>query len=393
MPHMQKNTKILLPQKSTYKSLVFSDGLAIPFGANRNTFFPCQISARNDCEAVNKWLIEKQDNPNTYRSYLREAERFVLWSIHVQKKPISGLAGEDIRDYLTWLMNPVLPEDWPKSKTKIIKRKLGNSSHRQAFVILSGLFGYLTDNGYLSGNPFKAISKTGAARSQKEQILASRERYIPVPLWEWLKDYIEQSKPSPNKYCAKMAYERIRFVIHFLYWTALRRSELATATMNNFRYEDDLWTLKVKGKGRSTLESVVVLEPAMKILADYRIARGLPPVPSPTEQDVPLVAALNGKDSISDTQIYRIVDTFMEHASLEVEKVNPYWKETLKATSCHWLRHTHASHNAEAGVSLQVTANQLRHRSVDTTHQVYTHIERKKQRKELQKLAQLNSGE
>src|SRR3990170_7079644 len=63
-----ENRKVLMGEESRESS-------------NRETKHSCQIRAKNDIEAVQCWLDEYKDRPATYRTYQKEAERFVLWCI------------------------------------------------------------------------------------------------------------------------------------------------------------------------------------------------------------------------------------------------------------------------------------------------------------------------
>ena len=57
----------------------------------------CQISARNDLEAVECW-IKGQANPHTYKAYLREIERFLSFS-YGKGLVLSQLKVQDIENY------------------------------------------------------------------------------------------------------------------------------------------------------------------------------------------------------------------------------------------------------------------------------------------------------
>lgn len=201
--------------------------------------------------------------------------------------------------------------------------------------------------------------------------------------------HLDALAPPNNRGGAFGAYGRKRFIVTFLYWTGLRRSELTTAVMSRFQKQRDTWTLKIKGKGRNKLESIAVMEPAMDALRRYRAYRGLPEMPSSTEEDLPVVAALDGMSPITDHYLNTLLKSFFAEAACELEAEYPEWAKRLRAASAHWMRHTLATHSAEAGVPIEVTANQLRHRSMDTTRRIYTHVRAQHQRKELERLQKL----
>ena len=49
------------------------------------------IDAKNDAEAIEAFLREYKDSPETLRSYAKEVERLLLWCIHISKVNISSL--------------------------------------------------------------------------------------------------------------------------------------------------------------------------------------------------------------------------------------------------------------------------------------------------------------
>ena len=127
----------------------------------------------------------------------------------------------------------------------------------------------------------------------------------------------------------------------------------------------------------------------MEALRRYRIHRGLPGLPSPDEDEVPLVAKSDGT-AISDNYLNRLLKDFLRRVSPHAGAVNSSWPHTLKKATAHWMRHTLATHNAESGVSMQTTADQLRHASLQTTRRIYTHVDARKRRPDLSKLIDYN---
>jgi site-specific recombinase XerD len=99
----------------------------------------------------------------TQRSYRKEAERLLLWAVLIQGKALSSLEAEDLRSYAGFLTQP--PQTWcgPRShprwspKWRPLEGPLSASAHRQALVILHGLFQYLNRAGWTEGNPVAEI--------------------------------------------------------------------------------------------------------------------------------------------------------------------------------------------------------------------------------------------
>jgi integrase/recombinase XerD len=69
----------------------------------------CQLAAGNDLEAIQAWLAEFHDSPQTLRAYRKEAERLLLWALMELGKPLSSLTREDCVRYEAFLADPQPP--------------------------------------------------------------------------------------------------------------------------------------------------------------------------------------------------------------------------------------------------------------------------------------------
>jgi hypothetical protein len=104
------------------------------------------------------------------RSYRKEAVRLLFWATQVQNKPLSSLNREDLLAYEAFLIQP--SADWiapvlPRrgGGRRLLDGPLSASSVRQAMGILSGLFGYLVQAGYL-GQPAGTTSPAWRGEEQ-----------------------------------------------------------------------------------------------------------------------------------------------------------------------------------------------------------------------------------
>jgi integrase/recombinase XerC len=342
-------------------------------GLNRARGGAAHVAARNDIEAVQLWLAEYLGSPHTLRSYRKEAVRLMLWATRTLHKPLSSLTREDFVLYEQFLAAPSV--DWadparPRRgrERRLFEGPLAPRSRRQALGILGGLFNYLVAAGYLAGNPL------ALRRARTPPVARSRrvERYLDTALWQQVLDGIEAfPRDTPRE---QQHYERCRWLMRFLYRTALRASEAAQARAGDFERRRGRWWLRVVGKG-GVEGDVPVSDELMADFARYRAFHGLPGVPAPGEAR-PVVLGVAGGDAhpLTPTAVYLIVKTVFRRIADTLEAHDPAGAATLRRASTHWLRHTAATHQADAGTDLRYIQKNLRHASIETTG-LYLHAD------------------
>lgn len=348
-----------------------------------------QIAAANDLEAIEAWIDARAaGNDHTVRSYRREAYRLMAWSVSFQGKPISSMTTKDVGAFEKWLKNPTAHPDWVARGWTLFRGPLSRSSIAQAKRVLLGLFRWLCESGYLAGNPFAIKRNKADAKSKRVSTKRSLSRYIDDDLWIWFQSYVDRMAPDAADPLERLRFERKRFIVIFLYWTALRRFELAQAKMGDLSEEGEHWILRVSGKGHvddETPDEVVLLAPAVDALQRYLRVRGLPGAFDRNDDDTPIVAALNGSP-ITGNYINRLLKELFAAASEEAARHNTKWEKDIKEVTAHWMRHSFATHSVKAGVSLQAVADQLRHTTLETTRAIYAKLETERRRKELKRL-------
>ncbi len=366
------NSKDLIKPIET--PLTLPDTLNGRFGTNRNATPSSLIKADDDLEAIGAWLNLYRDSPQTFRSYRKEVERLYRWCLVDCRKPISSLDVEDITAYWRFMRNPSPAEVWcgPKRPRhhkhwKPFSGPLSDPSRELALTILGRCFSFLTDAGYLRGNPIRLMGKSGRRNVDKR---ATIERYLPRELWDFLWRFIESKQSNDPKEIAKK--ERMRFLFALLYLQMPRVSEVVKHSMSSFYKDRGNWWWLIHGKGNKT-RKVPVSEEMMKSLERYRLHRNLPATPTPSSHE-PLLTSLDGTRAITADMVYRIVKGCVAEAALELEHVDPYEAERLRKTSTHWLRHTGLTHLADSGVDMRFLKATARHESLETT-QRYLHIE------------------
>lgn len=343
-------------------------------GSNRARGGVRQIAADTDVNAIKMWLAEYMESPHTLRSYRKEAVRLLLWANQSLGKPLSSLNREDLLVYEAFITNP--SAEWidpcmPRRGTsrRLFEGVMSPRSVRQAMGILSGMFGYLVAAGYLAGNPLALRRRRGESKSSRR---AATERYLDHALWQSVLDFIETLPQVAQR--EKQHYERVRWLFRFLYGVSLRASEAAQAKSNDLVQKRGKWWLHVVGKGNIEGD-VPVSDELMTDLARYRQFHGLSSVPTPFEV-TPLVLTVTGRPDkfLTPTAIYLIVKEIFRRAADAIGETNPGNAATLRRASTHWLRHTSATHQADAGNDIRFIQKNLRHASIETTA-IYLHAE------------------
>ena len=342
-------------------------------GTNRARGGHLQIAADCDVEAVRLWLAEYAGSPHTLRSYRKEAVRLLLWATRTLGKPLSSLTREDFLMYERFLAAP--GGDWtdpaqPRRGTarRLFDGPLSARSQHQALGILSGLLSYLVSAGYLAGNPLTLRRRRGAAARRAPRV----KRYLDHALWDHVLASVEQ---WPRLTARELQhYERSRWLIRLLYHTGLRVSEAAHAKAADFYQRRGNWWLHVVGKGGAEGE-VPVSAALMADFARYRVFYGLAPTPSGNETAAAVMSvAGDPQRHLTPAAVYLIVKEVFRRAADVLEASDPAGAETLRRASTHWLRHSAASHQADAGTDLRFIQKNMRHASIQTTG-IYLHAE------------------
>ena len=326
----------------------------------------CQLAAGNDLEAIQAWLAEFHDSPQTLRNYRKEVERLLLWALLERGKPLSSLTREDCLLYENFLTDPQPRDRWCGQKAPRFSPRwrpflgpLGPASRKIAYLVKAG---------YLAGNPLALARRRGRGHQPMRQV----ERFLEHDQWQALLVTVDELPRDSERDCQHHA--RAKYLVALLYLLGPRVSEIAGHAMNSFVQVRGRWWWRVIGKGRKEAQ-VPVNQDMLQALRDYRRFYGLPPLPAPDEI-TPLVLNLKGASGIGDNMIYRIVKDLVARAAARLEADNPHQADKLRRASTHWFRHTSITHQADAGIDIQFLQRNARHARIDTTG-LYLHAEEK----------------
>jgi integrase len=355
-------------------------------GDNRLPQANCQIQAGNDWQAIQCWLAEFEDSPQTYRNYRKEAERLLLWSVKKRHRPISGLLREDFQSYQAFLVDPQPSVYWcgPRAKRyspnwRPFKGPLGESSRRQSMIVINALLSYWVDAGYLRGNPLSLIRRRNKILTPETGEAISQERFLDQETWCHLKHHIAALPQGTQKEIEH--YERTRFLFRFLYLLAPRVSEVANHSMNSFREYRGNWWWFVLGKGQKR-GKVPVTDEMLDALMRYRRFLDLEDLPAEDDTS-PLLRSIKGRKGVSPNMVYRLVKDTVTAAADNLVGAAPLSAVKLKRASTHWFRHTAVTHGDDVGIGMKYLNLSARHEKLETTA-IYQHAEDAKWHKEWQ---------
>lgn len=375
----KNQSTLILPLLSQLPVLTSHLGLNGANGTNRETQRRCQINANNDYEAIQCWLNEYRAKESTFRTYQKEAERFLLWCVYQLQKPLSSIERGDIDNYMTFLSDPQPRETWcAKSHGRNGKRghanwrpfigPLSQSAKMTAMSVLDSLFSYLVEACYLSFNPLSLIRRrTSRMHQLHHQVMQLEERILTLDEWHTMLDVLEKFPEATTH--EKNEKMRLIFIINILYFLGLRINEVATHEWRAFRQVDDQWWFYVLGKG-DKVGRIPVNDALLRAIILYRTHLNKSPYPTP-EDTTPLIHSLTTKTAITPRQINHLLKRLaMATAARYADQ--PEKAKKIRKFSAHWLRHLSASMQDRAGVAFKHIRANHRHENDETTRR-YVH--------------------
>ena len=362
-------------------------------GTNRDWQNQCQIRAGRDHEAIHCWLNEYRHKATTYRTYQKEAERFLLWCVYQQKKPMSSVDREDLAAYIFFLDDPQPKEMWcakPGGRRclrgsphwKPFTGALSTSAKATALSALDSLFNYLVQAHYLVFNPLGLIRKRHSSKKIPDgtATFQLQERILDVDEWNMMLDVLENF--SEVSIAEKKEKTRLKFLVAILYFLGLRIEELSTHTWGAFKKIDGQWWFFVIGKGCKP-GKIPVNDALLREIIHYRSFLHKPPLPMINEA-APLIHSFRTGQKITPRQINKILKK-LALETVKKFKDQPDKEKKLKKFSAHWLRHLSASMQDRVGIAFKHIRGNLRHENDETTRR-YVHALDDERYQDMQKL-------
>lgn len=324
-------------------------------------------------EAFLRWLTDTGRSPNTVRAYAGDLRQF--WEfLELRGYDWADLGLEELGDFAGWLRSPaenviVLPNGEPARVAATVNRKLAavaafyDFHHRQSGVPVAERLGPPSHRG---GRGSYRPMLQGFAR------LRARGRPGRLPERRRLPQVLSLSQVEAILRAQRRLRDRLLFAL--LFQTGMRIGQAL-----GLRHEDVVtWEGRIEivcrednangARGKGGRGSVPVAASLMRLYIEYMHVE---------------YGALD-----SD---YVFVNLWGGDAGrpLRYTTVNDIVVATRRTVgfhfTAHFFRHTYATLSRRAGVPLDVLSQLITHRSVQTTQQIYTHLDVEDLREELRR--------
>lgn len=394
---------LLHPLFDTARNLIDKDCELADYPTLAAFLNSCPDGASQDWEQAARYLVDYSASSGTYSRFRGEIQRFLLFLWRERGIPLQTCNEEDVNAYMRFLKSP--PVHWvsesPANGFKThdgarVKRSQWRPFYgkgvyvmRQATLdaatrALSVFFRNMVARGYLDRSPM-ANARRSEQRASRAQFEAEDGDELAPRFTDWQWHYLKESLLLAAEEDDK--FERHLFIVITMKTLYLRVSELAPQTneMTDETYYPTMgayrqrvvggvryWHLKVLGKGNK--ERYVPLPSGyLRYLKRFRRWRALPPLPERGEQ-VPMIPRRHGGGQVGKRAIENLVKEAFMLAADRMER-NGLVEQALEmrqvSDHTHYLRHTGASMDIEAGRPIRHVSEDLGHGSVAFTERTY----------------------
>ena len=323
-------------------------------------------------EAFLRWLTDTERSPNTVRAYAGDLRQF--WEFVGRRGyDWADLGLEELGDFASWLRSPaenvvVLAGGVPARGASTINRKLAavtafyDFQHRQRAVPVAERL-----------HPPWQRSGRGSFRPMLQGFAPVRARGRPgrLPARRRLPRVLSLSQVEAILRAQRRV--RDRFLFALLFQTGMRVGQAL-----GLRHEDVVtWENRIEivcrenangARGKGGEGSVPVAEELMRLYAQYmHVEYGS------LDSDYVFVNLWGGR-----------LGRPMRYASVNEVVLRTRRRVGFHFTP-HWFRHTYATLSRRSGVPLEAVSQLITHRSVQTTQEIYTHLDAEDLREELRR--------
>lgn len=284
---------------------------------------PTEILNVNDTN----YIYQEDDISNISRDIISDKD-FIMLFITNKREGSEHTARSytyEIGSFLEYINFPYISLNNVTAKKCVEYRKaLKDKGYADATIlrklnIISSLYKYGMDIGYLKFNPMKAVKKPKVEITSQKRFLIPKE----------VDDLLRELRKKPKHYLIGI----------LLITLGLRASELSNIKWKNF-YEDSNGNigLNILGKG-SKERAVKIRRDVWSYIMQYRLSLGLSVQFNPSDESY-LIATRNNKQTLP-RYIRKLIKQAGQRAGL------------TKNISTHWLRHTSASLSISGGADIK----------------------------------------
>lgn len=347
------------------------------FISNTNNHFlqtHVNLTLDDDASQIILWLNEYANTNYTYVKYRVVVLRFYLW-LKYHRLTLRSINRKHLQAYIDFIQNP--DKTWVGKRRRFdhpdwrpFRKPLTYSATKHNIQIIRQLFSYLHNTAYLELNHCKRHFNIPSS----SYLSLAFDHYLTRKELNLIGNYIGS---LPDNTAARYIFKiRSRWIFQIMLFTGCRRSEISNATMDDFvLIKNKLW-LRVNGKGSKY--GIVPIPTHLELrLNNYRAIYRLPPIRErrQPEYHIPLVIKSHSGQqytSVTHGYIWHVVKLIGNE--LAEAMPNEVLRSRMRRISPHWLRHTCATMQINAGIDIRVVQANLRHSSIQTT-MLYLHID------------------
>lgn len=337
--------------------------------------------AVDDLKAIVAWVASKRNSEHTRRAFGFEARRWLAWLMWCKAgQPFTrwldkatSLDAAAYAHFLAGAKDCAIPqavlERAGLERQPFKSAPLASASVDRAVSALKAMYADLIEmsleNGYtIERNPFNRfrVASVMSKASPRKKALTAKER-----------GYVEEALDELKREGHILEYHQQKWVWTALLWAALRRHELAGAVAGNVYQDNDedgepTWMIEILGKG-GTVNTVPLADQFMDGMREYRLARGLPALPTSDKDQTPLVLPLRGQmRNVHPETINRAIKKLLQRAAeIAVSSDNPAAASRLNSFASHCARHTQVTMIVDATGDITLGQEIARHGSITTT--------------------------